>query len=62
MRHKNRKLRRFQELYPDIQIKLFRRQDLRDMMIKYGLDREASRLSGSEAQDKNLGLQARASP
>ena len=50
MRHKNRKLRRMHELYPDVKIKLFRRQDLRDMMFKYGMDREAAHLLGTDAQ------------
>jgi hypothetical protein len=52
IRHKNRKLRRLRELYPEINIKLFKRQDLRDMMIKYGLDQEAEKLMGTEAQPK----------
>ena len=50
MRQKNAKLRRMGELYPDVKIKLFKRQDLRDMMIKYGMDEEAERLLGTEAQ------------
>ena len=49
---KNRKLRRLQELYPDVHIKLFKRRDLRDLMVKYGLDQEASRIVGTGAQDK----------
>jgi hypoxanthine phosphoribosyltransferase len=47
---KNRKLRRLKALYPDINIKLLRRQDLRDMMVKYGMDREAARIAGTKAQ------------
>jgi hypoxanthine phosphoribosyltransferase len=47
---KNRKLRRLQELYPEIHIKLLRRQDLRDLMVKYGHDREAAKLTGTDAQ------------
>lgn len=47
---KNRKIRRMKELYPDINIKLFKRSDLRDMMIKYGMDEQASDLLGTEAQ------------
>jgi hypoxanthine phosphoribosyltransferase len=50
IRHKNRKMRRMQELYPDVRIKLLKRQDIRDMMVKFGLDQEASRLVGDEAQ------------
>ena len=50
IRHKNRKLRRMGELHPEINIKLFKRQDLRDMMIKYGLDDKAQELLGTKAQ------------
>jgi hypothetical protein len=52
IRHKNRKLRRMQELYPDINVKLFKRQDLRELMIKYGLDQEAEPIIGTEAQNE----------
>ena len=48
---KNRKIRRLQELYPDIQIKLFKRSDLRQMMIKYGIRGHTGLLMGTEAQD-----------
>jgi hypoxanthine phosphoribosyltransferase len=34
---KNRKLRRMGELYPQVQIKLLKRRDLREMMAKFGL-------------------------
>ncbi len=54
MRQKNSKLRRMAELYPEINIKMFRRQDLRDMMIKYGLDEEAEQLLGTAAQSAEL--------
>jgi len=47
---KNRKLRRLQELYPGINIKLLKRREMRDMMIKYGLYEEAEELLGSQAQ------------
>jgi len=47
---KNRKLRRLKELYPDIHIKLFKRGDVRDLMIKYGLYQEAERIAGTRAQ------------
>lgn len=50
IRHKNRKMRRMSELYPEINIKLLKRQDLRDMMVKFGLDQEASLLVGTAAQ------------
>lgn len=48
---KNRKLRRMKELYPDINIKLFKRADLRTLMMKYGLDQEADKISGTGAQN-----------
>ena len=49
---KSRKLRRIRELYPDVNVKLFKRSDLRDLMIKYGLDQEAEKISGTEAQKR----------
>jgi hypothetical protein len=52
IRHKNRKMRRMQELYPDINIKLLKRQDIRDMMLKFGLHDEAGALMGTEAQEQ----------
>jgi hypoxanthine phosphoribosyltransferase len=48
--HKNRKLRRMKAIYPDVNIKLFKRRDLRDLMIKFGLDSEAEGISGTAAQ------------
>ena len=47
---KNRKIRLLKELYPEINVKLFKRQDLRDLMIEYGLDEQAAAIIGSEAQ------------
>ena len=47
---KNRKLRQMKELYPEINVKLFRRQDLRDLLIEYGLDEQAAAIIGTEAQ------------
>lgn len=49
---KNRKLRRMKELYPDINIKLFKRADLRTLMMKYGLYQEADKISGTGAQNE----------
>lgn len=48
--HKNRKLRRMKELYPEINIKLFKRREMRDLMVKYGLEKEADRIQGTAAQ------------
>ena len=50
---KNRKIRRLRELYPDINVKLFKRSDLRDLMIKFGMDEQAADLLGTSAQKKN---------
>lgn len=48
---KNRKLKRIRELYPGINIKLFKRRELRNMMLRFGLTEEAERILGSDAQD-----------
>lgn len=50
-RLKNKKLRRLKELYPDVNIKLFKRHDLQELMVKFGLDREAKNIQGSGAQE-----------
>jgi hypothetical protein len=50
---KNRKLRKVKELYPDLNIKLFKRRELRNMMLRFGMVEEANRILGSEAQDWN---------
>ncbi len=50
--YKNRRLRRMKELYPDINVKLLKRGSLRDLMTKYGLDRAAERIRGTQAQKR----------
>jgi len=47
---KNRKMRRMQELYPDIHIKLFKRREMRDLMVKFGLYDQAEKIQGTQAQ------------
>ncbi len=37
IRHKNRKLKRLRELYPEINIKLFKRGDIRNLLLKFGV-------------------------
>jgi len=49
--HKNRKLKRLHELYPEINIKLFKRREIRNLMIKYGLMDEANAIAGTGAQN-----------
>lgn len=51
--HKNRKLKRLQELYPDVNIKLFKRREMRNLMIKYGLMDDAEAITGTAAQNNN---------
>ena len=48
--HKNRKLRRLKKLYPQVNIKLFKRREMRDLMIKFGLEQEANQIRGTDAQ------------
>ena len=50
---KNRKLKRLQELYPEVNIKLFKRREMRNMMIKYGLMDEVDAITGTAAQNNN---------
>lgn len=50
---KNKKMRLMEELYPDIKIKLLKRRDMRDMMVKYGLYDEAAQIQGTESQKKD---------
>lgn len=49
---KNWKLKKIQELYPGINIKLFKRRELRNMMLRFGMVDEAERILGTEAQDQ----------
>lgn len=50
---KNRKLRKMEELYPDVNIKLFKRREMRSLMIKYGLYDQAEQIFGTEAQSSS---------
>jgi hypoxanthine phosphoribosyltransferase len=52
-RIKNRKVKMMRELYPDINIKLFKRKDLRNLLIKFGIDKQAKRIQGTEAQKRS---------
>lgn len=49
---KNRKLKRIKELYPEINIKLLKRRELRNMMLRFGMADEAERILGTEAQEE----------
>jgi len=48
----NRKLKKIKELYPDINIKLFKRRELRNMMLRFGMVEEAERIFGTDAQER----------
>jgi hypoxanthine phosphoribosyltransferase len=52
-RRKNSKLKQIKELYPEINIKLFKRRELRNMMLRFGLLDEATRIFGSAAQKQD---------
>jgi len=47
---KNRKLRRMNQLYPDVKIKLFKRRQVRALLLKYGLDSKAAKIAGTNSQ------------
>lgn len=49
---KNKKIRLMNQLYPHIKIKLLKRREMRDLMVKYGLFDEANHLKGTEAQQQ----------
>jgi len=49
---KNKKMRLMAELYPDINIKLMKRREMRDLMVKYGLYDQAEHIQGTQAQKK----------
>lgn len=49
---KNRKLRLLQERYPGVNVKLFKRRDIRRLLIKYGLDEPAAQFNGGRAQEE----------
>jgi len=51
---KNRRIKKLQALYPEIKIKLFRRRDLRNLMIRFGLDQEAQKIIGTHAQNRTI--------
>ncbi len=51
--YKNRRVRRMQELYPHVHVKLLKRREMRDLMVKYGLYDSADQIQGTAAQKKN---------
>lgn len=53
MLRKNRKLKRIKALYPEVNIKLLKRRELRNMMLRFGMVEEAEKILGTDAQDWN---------
>lgn len=51
---KNRRIRRMNELYPQINIKLYKRRELYRMMVKFGLEIEANQIQGDVAQRSSI--------
>ena len=49
---KNKKMRLMAQLYPNIHIKLMKRREMRDLMVKYGLYDQAEHIQGTQAQKK----------
>ena len=49
---KNRKMKRIQELYPEINIKMLKRRELRNMMLRFGMVEEAEHILGTQAQEE----------
>lgn len=47
---KNYKRRRMAELYPEINLILLKRKDIRNLMLKFGLDQQAQAIIGTQAQ------------
>lgn len=47
---KNRRIRRMKELYPDVNIKLYKRRELHKLMVKFGLETEAEQTRGDAAR------------
>jgi hypoxanthine phosphoribosyltransferase len=50
---KNYKQRRMAELYPEINLILLKRKDIRNLMLKFGLDQQAQEIIGTQAQKGN---------
>ena len=48
--YKNRRIRRMKELYPEVNVKLYKRREMHKLMVKFGLETEAEQIQGTEAQ------------
>jgi hypothetical protein len=52
---KNRRIRRMQELYPEVHVRLIKRREMRDLMVKFGLYEDAEQIQGTAAQPRHNG-------
>jgi len=52
MRAKRRKLRRMRELYPEVNIRLWRRRDFEMLLARFGQEGRHDELVGQEALDQ----------
>ncbi len=50
--YKNRRIRRMKELYPEVNVKLYKRRELHRLMVKFGLEDEAGQIEGDAARQK----------
>ena len=50
MTKKNRKVRRLQELHPEVNVKIFYQRDYLNLLVKYGLE-EPSQLVGLDLSE-----------
>ncbi len=41
-----------EELYPEVNVQLWKRGDLRNMMIRFGMDEQAAGIMGTDAQQR----------
>ena len=48
---KNRKIRRMNEQYPEINVQLWKRSDLRNLMLRFGMDEHVANIMGTKAQN-----------
>jgi hypoxanthine phosphoribosyltransferase len=51
---KNKKMRLMAERFPEIKIKLMKRREMRDLMIKFGLFHKAAQISTPEERQQDL--------
>jgi hypothetical protein len=60
---KNRKVRRLQELYPEVNVKIFYQRDYLNLLVKYGLEEPSqlvdARLDEVEPQALDFGVETR---